>query len=87
MILRPWWTLGAKKNGGQTSVPLGILKGSDLIYRCKVHPRKLTWIPENGLEKVDSFEIWPFLVSMLDFRGVNRLELIPDIFVDLLYFV
>ena len=23
-----------------------------------------------GLEKVDSFEIWPFLVSMLDFWGV-----------------
>ena len=24
-----------------------------------------------GLEKVDSFKIWPFLVSMLDFKGVN----------------
>ena len=79
---------GKKNGGGQTSVPLGIPKGSDLIFGCNIHPRKLIWIPENdGLEKVDSFEIWPFLVSMLDFRGVNRLELIQEICVDLLYFV
>ena len=24
----------------------------------------------DGLEKVDSFKIWPYLVSMLDFSGV-----------------
>ena len=38
-------------------------------------PEKLTWIPKmnqnDGLEKVDSFKIWPFLVSMLDFWGVR----------------
>ena len=26
----------------------------------------------DGLEKVDSFEIWPFLVSILDFWGVGH---------------
>ena len=26
----------------------------------------------DGLEKVDSFEIWPFVVSMLDFWGVLK---------------
>lgn len=29
----------------------------------------------DGLEKVDSFEIWPFSVSMLDFWGVHIVSL------------
>ena len=43
-----------------------------------LHPRKQTggypkwW---NSLEKVDSFEIWPFLISMLDSWGVPSLQL------------
>ena len=35
-----------------------------------LHPKKKTngWIPrKDGLEKVDLFKIWPFLVSILDF--------------------
>jgi len=32
----------------------------------------------DGLEKVDSFKIWPFLVSMLDFWGVDiGIEALP----------
>ena len=27
----------------------------------------------DGLQKVDSFEIWPFFVSMLDFRGFSSM--------------
>ena len=32
----------------------------------------------DGLEKVDSFKIWPFLVSMLDFWGVGHVEGVPQ---------
>ena len=28
-------------------------------------------IQNDGLEKVDSFKVWPFLVSVLDFWGVD----------------
>ena len=39
-----------------------------------VHPRKLKWIPKmnqnDGLEKADSFKIWPCLTSMFDFWSV-----------------
>ena len=41
-----------------------------------IHHRKLAWIPKMMvLERVDSFTIWPLLVSMLDFRGVNMDQL------------
>ena len=38
--------------------------------------QQLTWMDtqNHGLEKVDSFKIWPFLISMLDFWGVTFLE-------------
>ena len=31
----------------------------------------------DGLQNVDSFRLWPFLVSMLDFWGVRVLEFSP----------
>ena len=40
-----------------------------------LHPRKLTLYPNDGLEKVDFFKIWPFLVSILVFWGVIQFSL------------
>ena len=44
----------------------------------RLHPGKLTWIPGYPkfwfVSKGDSFWIWPFVVSMLDFWGDTPLE-------------
>ena len=46
------------------------------IFCCKklknlTHPTTNMDTQNDGLEKVDSLKIWPFLVSMLDFWGAN----------------
>ena len=49
----------------------GWMKLNDLYKLESLQPRKLTWIPKMMVwKKVDSFEIRPFLVSMLDLWGV-----------------
>ena len=50
-----------------------------MLFPAQVHSRKLTWIPKMmGLAKGNgSLKKWQFLVSMLDFWGVNLLNLAP----------
>ena len=41
------------------------------IYISYTSPKTNMDTQNDGLEKVDSFKIWPFLVSILDFWGVT----------------